>query len=195
MTSAGDPRPKDGNPRDPRWLRWCSRRILEPLLPREWREPLIGDLWEEWTTEIVPKLGCNKAQKWLWRQILLTAGAALAFHVRRISPVHKILLTISVTLGLFAAFVDSRPNWDDTGILALAILLASTLLGAIGRTRPWLWALGIGLWIPLYNIVAKQTFASLLALVFAFAGAYLGAGIRKLLARSSSGPPSNIAAS
>ncbi len=35
-----------------------------------------------------------------------------------------VLLAAAVAVGLLIAWVDSRPNWDDTGILVGAILLA-----------------------------------------------------------------------
>ena len=91
-----------------------------------------------------------------------------------------LLIAASNLLGLFLAWVDSRPTWDDTGVLVGVIILATMILGAIGPRRPWLWALGVGAWIPLYNLLAIGSPASLVALAVALAGAYLGAGIRKL---------------
>ncbi len=93
----------------------------------------------------------------------------------------KVLLPLAVCLGLLIAFVDSRPNWDDTGITALAIIFTSGVFGAIGPERPWLWALAVGAWIPIYEIPSTRNFGSLLALVMAFVGAYAGMGTRKLL--------------
>jgi hypothetical protein len=53
--------------------------------------------------------------------------------------------------------------------------------GAIGPDRPWLWALAVGAWIPIYEIPSTRNYGSLLALVMAFVGAYAGTGLRKLL--------------
>jgi hypothetical protein len=91
-----------------------------------------------------------------------------------------LLIAASNLLGLFLAWVDSRPTWDDTGVLVGMIVLATTILGAIGPRRPWLWAFGVGGWIPLHNLLATGNPASLVALAAAFAGVFLGAGIRKL---------------
>jgi hypothetical protein len=91
----------------------------------------------------------------------------------------KILLPVAVCLGLLIAYVDSRPNWDDTGITALALLLSCGVLGALGPERPWLWALAVGAWIPAHEIASSRNFGSLLVFVFAFAGAYTGMGVRK----------------
>ena len=96
------------------------------------------------------------------------------------ASVHRILLGISIALGLTIAYVDSRPTWDDTGITALALFLSSGLLGAFGPDRPWLWALGVGLWIPIYAVASSRNYGSLLALVPAFAGAYAGMGLRRV---------------
>jgi hypothetical protein len=95
----------------------------------------------------------------------------------------KILLPVAVCLGLSIAYVDSRPNWDDTGITALALVLSCGVLGVLGPERPWLWALAIGAWIPAYGIASSRNFGSLLAIVFAFVGAYAGMGARKAFER------------
>ena len=95
----------------------------------------------------------------------------------------KILIAIAIMAGLFFVYVDSRPTWDDTGILAGAILLTCGLIVVVGYQRPWLLALAVGAWIPLRGILVTHNYASLLALVIAFVGAYAGwafrLGIRK----------------
>jgi hypothetical protein len=96
----------------------------------------------------------------------------------------RILFVIAIGLGLAIAYVDSRPNWDDTGITAVAILLSCALLGATRPTKPWIWALAVGLWIPLYGIAVSQNYGSLLALGVAFAGAYAGMALRKIAVRA-----------
>lgn len=90
----------------------------------------------------------------------------------------KILLTIAVIAGLFFAYIDSRPTWDDTGITIGVLLLTSGLLGLIGFQRPWLLALAIGLWLPLYEISTAHAYASLIALIVTFIGAYGGWAVR-----------------
>jgi hypothetical protein len=94
--------------------------------------------------------------------------------------VSKVLLPIALGLGLLIAYVDSRPNWDDTGLTALALLACSGLCGVLGPNRPWLWALAVGVWIPLAGIAFARNYGSLLAILFAFAGAYSGMALRKL---------------
>ncbi len=92
----------------------------------------------------------------------------------------KAILPIALCLGLMIAYVDSRPNWDDTGLTALALFACACLCGVLEPNRPWLWALAVGLWIPVFGIASSRNFGSLLAIPFAFAGAYFGMAVRKM---------------
>ena len=76
--------------------------------------------------------------------------------------------------------MDAQPRWDDTGILAFSILLFSGMIGLLGFRRPWLLALAVGAWIPLHDILFTQNAGSLIALAFAFVGAYAGWGVNRL---------------
>jgi hypothetical protein len=97
----------------------------------------------------------------------------------------NILLAIAVLAGLFSAYVDSRPTWDDTGILAGGLLMISGLLTLLGHRKPWLIALAVGIWIPIHDIYLSHDFRLLLVLLFPLVGAYGGwlvrLGIRKTL--------------
>ena len=108
---------------------------------------------------------------------------ASTFMKERTSLMQKVLLMIAIIAGLFFAYVDSRPTWDDTGITVGVLLLTSGLLALLGFQRPWLLALAVGAWLPLYEILTTHAYASLIALVVTFIGAYGGwfvrLGIRK----------------
>src|ERR1700682_3866995 len=84
------------------------------------------------------------------------------------------LIAAAVALGLSIAYMDSRPNFDDAEVTAGALLVSGGMLGRVGPQRPWLWALGVGIWIPLQGIALKHDFTMLIGLLFPFAGAYLG---------------------
>jgi hypothetical protein len=110
---------------------------------------------------------------------------ASAFIEERMTPMQKVLLAVAVLFGWFAAWVDSRPTWDDTGVLAFGLVAAAGLLALLGCRRPWLLGLAIGLWIPARDIYLSHDWAMLLVLLFPLAGAYAGwalrLGIRKTL--------------
>ena len=100
------------------------------------------------------------------------------FEKERSNLMQNILLTVAVIAGLFSAYIDSLPTWDDTGILAGSLLLVSGLLTLLGQRRPWLIALAVGLWIPLHDIYLSHDLRMLLVLLFPFVGAYAGWAVR-----------------
>jgi HAAS domain-containing protein len=103
---------------------------------------------------------------------------ANTFEKERMDWMQNILLGIAVLAGLFFAYVDSRPTWDDTGILAGSLLLISGLLTLLGHRKPWLIALAVGIWIPLHDIYLSHDFLLLLVLLFPLIGAYAGWAVR-----------------
>ena len=89
-------------------------------------------------------------------------------------------LTIAALItGLLISWIDSRPNWDDTAIIVVMVFAGSAIFGFIIPSRAWIWAVAVGIWIPLFNIILTQNYGSILALVIAFAGSYAGAFFRK----------------
>lgn len=107
------------------------------------------------------------------------------FETERKDSMQSVLLAIAMLAGLFSAYVDSRPTWDDTGILAGGLLIASGLLTLLGHRKPWLIALAVGIWIPLHDIYLSHDIRMLLVLLFPLVGAYGGwlvrLGIQKTL--------------
>jgi hypothetical protein len=93
----------------------------------------------------------------------------------------KWLFISAVLLGILIAWVDSHPTWDDAGITAFAILGVSGLLGFFSPHKPWVWALAVGIWIPLAAIFFTHNYGGLIVLVFAFVGAYGGMLARRLV--------------
>jgi hypothetical protein len=88
----------------------------------------------------------------------------------------------AVSSGLLIAWVDSRPGWDDAGVSAGMILVASGLFGALLPNRAWAVALAVGAWIPIVGIARDGSYGALLALLPALAGAYGGAFARRAFA-------------
>jgi hypothetical protein len=91
-----------------------------------------------------------------------------------IGPRDAVLSLAAAAIGLAVAQLDSQPTWDDTGITVSLILLTSALMAGLSTRRPWLWALLIGVWIPIFEIGGKAGAASLLALLMATIGAFAG---------------------
>ena len=89
-------------------------------------------------------------------------------------------MVVGILLGITIAYIDSRPSWDDTGITVGFLLLSTGLLGFLSPKHPWLWALVVGIWIPLVSIFYTHNYAGLIAIVFSFAGAYAGMLLRKV---------------
>ncbi len=94
-------------------------------------------------------------------------------------PKFIFFLILSVLAGLFLGWMDSRQGWDDTGITAGLIVVISALFGFSHPERPWIWALTVSIWIPLHAILLTGDFKMLVVTLFGFAGAYLGAAVKK----------------
>jgi hypothetical protein len=101
-----------------------------------------------------------------------------SFESERINVMQKILLGLAILSGLFLTYVDASPNWDDTGLIVIGLVLCAGLFTVLGHTRPWMIALAVGLWIPLRYLFLKQDFSMLIVLLFPLIGAYAGWAIR-----------------
>jgi zinc transporter ZupT len=104
------------------------------------------------------------------------------------------LLVLAVLVASWLVRADSRT--DDTGIIAGLVLLFAAAFSFTRPRRFWAWGLFWGLCIPISGLLrylfgggndSPATVAqSLLALVPAFLGAAIGAGIRNMM--TGSGP-------
>jgi hypothetical protein len=90
-----------------------------------------------------------------------------------------IVLTLATMAGLTIAWIDARPNWDDTGISVLMILCTATLFSYFSPQRPWLTALAVCIWIPIWGIISSQNFGSMIAVIPGFIGAYFGYFVKR----------------
>src|SRR3954454_7423579 len=83
------------------------------------------------------------------------------------------LMLVALALGMGIALIDASPGWDDTGVSAAALFGVCALLGGVGPRQPWVWAVTVGLWIPVLSIAlhpSAPNYGSLLVLVFAVVG-------------------------
>jgi hypothetical protein len=116
-----------------------------------------------------------------WSLDNLISAKYIYFEVLKRDSKFWAILVIAIILGLIITWVDSLPNWDDTGISATLIFIVAGLTGFIYPLRPFIWALAVSVWIPLLGIIVSNNYSSLLALLFGFAGAYLGSFIKNNL--------------
>ena len=100
------------------------------------------------------------------------------------------VLILCITFGSIIGWIDTRPNWDDTGITVGMILISTIICGGLSPSRAWLWALIVGGTVFAANFILHGNYGSAVALVIALVGAYVGAGIRKGLShnRETTGP-------
>jgi hypothetical protein len=100
--------------------------------------------------------------------------------------------------GIFAWWVDSRN--DEPQAAVLVILMFTFLLGFLVPRRAWVWAVITGFCLPVGYLLARSLgylpavplepgwYASILALIPAFIGAYSGALVRVLLKTVTANP-------
>lgn len=92
-----------------------------------------------------------------------------------------ISLILAIASGLAFAWIDTRPHWNDTGITVFLVLLSALFCGYLSSQKPWLIALAVSIWLPLFNIIIAHNFGALLALAPGFIGAFLGYFVRRNL--------------
>jgi hypothetical protein len=90
------------------------------------------------------------------------------------------LLLLALGVGIGIAWVDTRPTWDDTGITATVVFGSTLLLGAALPRRAWVWAIAVGIWIPVFNVALQGNVGAVVSIVIAFAGSYAGVFLRKM---------------
>jgi hypothetical protein len=99
------------------------------------------------------------------------------------------VLAASLLVGFAISWVDNRPNWDDTGVTAFALLISGGAMALLVPRRPWLWAIAIWISLPAWNVAKAGALqpamaAWLIVLAFPMAGALLGTLVRRKLARA-----------
>jgi hypothetical protein len=93
----------------------------------------------------------------------------------------KLYLALALALGVLVAYLDSLPGWDDTGLIVMTMLLGGVIFGLLAARRPWLFALVIGLWLPVREIYLTHSLLFLIPFGVPFAGVYAAWGLRRLV--------------
>lgn len=94
----------------------------------------------------------------------------------------RLLTPIATFMGLGIAVLDSQPGYDATGLTVGLLLLGAMAVAAASGRRPWLWAVQVGVWVPLFEIGGPTGAASLAALVVTIIGAAIGYVIARVVA-------------
>jgi hypothetical protein len=91
-------------------------------------------------------------------------------------------VSIACLVGLGIGYIDTRPTWDDAGVMAGALLIAGALVG--GAAPRWCWLSGLALGLPVLalNVATHANYGSALAIGISLIGAGIGAVIGKLVA-------------
>jgi len=166
------------------YLHALKRQLwLRGVFDNESLEEVESHLLESVEAGIRRGLSVEEAEKQALEHFGSVKVVSLAFEKGRNNLMQNLLLCVAVLAGLFSAYIDSRPTWDDTGILVGGLLLVSGLLTLLGYRRPWLISLAVGLWIPVYEIFKSHDLMMLVILLIPLVGAYGGwlvrLGIRK----------------
>ena len=101
-------------------------------------------------------------------------------------------LLLACVLGLVTGFIDL--NSDDVQVTVLLLLVLGYFLGFARPRRAWQLGLLLGAWVPLFGIgrvllfghearMIPEGLGSLLSLVPALGGVFLGSAIRKITGR------------
>jgi hypothetical protein len=118
----------------------------------------------------------------------VAAGTARLTEVAGSTPARRPLASwagcaFALAAGLAIAWMDSRPTWDDTGITAAALFVASGLAALLG-VRWWLAALLLA-----GPLVVAESSGMGVGLALPPAIALIGGGLGALLRRSVCAPP------
>jgi len=93
------------------------------------------------------------------------------------------IVLLAVLIGCVIAYVDSRVTWDDAGVTAGALFIASAVLSAVSPRAAWLIGIVVGLPVLAFNLVLHGNFGAVIGLVVSLVGAGVGFWIGKAIGR------------
>ena len=116
----------------PLWM----ERLLKSVLAERDREAVTGDLYEEFSQEMAPRLGAARARFWYMRQVL-------SFVPQRLGPVLQLICIFTCMSGSWLGLMDMRlrhPGYvGREGIAGLIVGQAAITLIVLNRFGPaWL---------------------------------------------------------
>jgi hypothetical protein len=90
------------------------------------------------------------------------------------------VLLVALAVGVAIGFVDSRPNWDDTGVTVVSVFFTAVVLAALRPRVAWLAGIAVGAPVLLFNVLLQGNFGSAAAVGIGL----IGAGVGYLLGRA-----------
>lgn len=117
---------------------------------------------------------------------------------RRPERLHYLLAAV---LGIVTGFIDLHA--DDVQVTVLLLLVFGYFVGFARPRRAWQLGILLGMWVPLFAIMRvvalgesdrmmPEGLGSLLSLIPAFGGVYLGAAIRRITKHREAASPASI---
>ena len=111
------------------YLRALKRQLwLRGLFDKDALEEVESHLFETVEAGIRKGLSADESERQALERFGPVKVVSIAFERERNNLMQNLLLSVAVLAGLFSLYVDTRPTWDDTGIL-----VGGLLLKAIGK--------------------------------------------------------------
>ena len=96
-----------------------ARAILRVLLRGEERDVILGDLDEEYYTDMLPRLGSTAARRWYWRQVLASVATRQRHRVGTTARRQTFLRGVGQDLQYAVRTLRTKPGFS---LVAVAIL-------------------------------------------------------------------------
>lgn len=162
----------------------AAYRLLLRLYPASHREQFgvhMDQLFRDGLRDALAQHSAPVLVRFAAGSVVDAVNAAATERIHSMRTLQLLLLPLSLFAGYLIFRVDSRPNWDDTGITAGALLLTAGVFAFFLPRFAWLWALTVGAWLPVAYFLRNGDPRFFFIFVIPVIGALVGAGGRKLL--------------
>lgn len=96
-------------------------------------------------------------------------------------------IAVAIGVGCAVGFVDSRPNWDDTGVTVGLLVLTALVLACIRPRVAWVSGLAVSVPVVLFNAITRGGFGSLVGVAISMVSAGIGYGLGRALGVGNTG--------
>ena len=121
-----------------------SKNLFYAILPKDLRDHLMGDLYEEFYNEIIPKFGAVKARWWYRKQVLKSTRFYI---LKRKGDIMFFLFSIIVFIGLsiLTAILGKTGVNIFINIPSMILIIIPSFIFAVAATSIRAWTLGLKL--------------------------------------------------